>query len=74
MAKSSRQTFRKRQREIDKKKKKEDKAKRLAARREGENSDDGDQVDKSASDASGEGKTALKIIPVGGSYTETEKK
>jgi hypothetical protein len=36
MAKSSRQTFRKRQRELAKKQKKEDKAKRLAARRAGE--------------------------------------
>ena len=74
MAKSSRQTFRKRQREIDKKKKKEDKAKRLAARREGEKPGDGDRVDKSGSDASGEGKTTLKITPVGGSYTESEEK
>jgi hypothetical protein len=37
MAKASRQTFKKRQREMAKKQKREDKAKRLAARKIGEN-------------------------------------
>ncbi len=73
MAKSSRQTFKKRQKEMAKKQKKEDKAKRLAARRGVPDSDDNKEILASASIESSDGKPTLKIVAVGGSLPKSEK-
>ena len=70
MAKRSKQTFRKRQRELAKKRKKEAKAERLAARRAGEKTGEEEEAaiedDEKVSDSrmTGEGKI-LKIRLVG---------
>ncbi len=73
MAKSSRQTFKKRQRELAKKQKSEDKAKRLAARRGDEGSEENPEaaVAKPAEDE--DGKPTLKIVPVGGSSPKSDR-
>jgi hypothetical protein len=73
MAKSSRQTFKKRQRELAKKQKKEDKARRLAARREEGNSENNKEETGSRPAESNDGKPTLKIIPVGGSSPKSDK-
>ncbi|HUU03853.1 MAG TPA: hypothetical protein VM425_20625 [Myxococcota bacterium] len=73
MAKSSRQTFKKRQKEITKKQKKEDKAKRLAARRGDPVSDEKVEGVVSASIESKDGKPTLKIVAVGGSAPKSER-
>ena len=73
MTKSSRQTFKKRQRELAKKQKKEDKAKRLAARRGDGSSDDKEEEVGSDSVGSADEKPTLKIVPVGGSPPKSDK-
>ncbi len=66
MAKSNRQTFKKRQRESAKKQKKEDKSKRLAARR-GDGSPEDPEEAKPETVKTEDGKMTLKIVPVSGS-------
>jgi len=73
MAKSSRQTFKKRQRELAKKQKSEDKAKRLAARRGDGVSEDQEEEVVPESAKSDDGKPTLKIVPVGGSSPKSGK-
>jgi hypothetical protein len=73
MAKSSRQTFKKRQRELAKKQKSEDKAKRLAARRGEEGSEENPEGAAAKPVESDDGKPTLKIVPVGGSSSKSDK-
>ncbi len=72
MAKSSRQTFKKRQKEMAKKQKKEDKARRLAARRNGGQADDIEEKQK-VIEYSKDEKPTLKIFVSGGSHTSEKK-
>jgi len=72
MAKSGRQTFKKRQKEMAKKQKREDKAKRLAARRGKTDTDEDKEKTEKEAPASEDGKPTLKIVQVGGS-AKTDK-
>ena len=67
MARSSRQTFKKRQRELAKKLKKEDKANRLAARRGDGTITNGTEPDDYNNASSDGEKPTLKIYAVGSS-------
>ena len=73
MAKSSRQTFKKRQRESAKKQKKEDKSKRLAARRGDLPPEEEPKEVISDPDETDDGLPKLKITLVGGSSTKSDK-
>jgi len=75
MAKSSKQTFKKRQREINKRQKKEDKAKRLAARRSQDSTNENSEMEmnSSLSFKSKEEKPTLKILPIGRDFPKPDR-
>ena len=67
LAKSSRQTFKKRQREMNKKQKKADKAKRLSARKGDEPGVENEEPEEISKEIGGEGKPKLKVFVRGSS-------
>jgi hypothetical protein len=73
MARSGRQTFKKRQREMNKKQKKQDKAKRLAARKgDGSIEEEGKEEGAKVIDDTKDGKPKLKIMVVGKSSSRPD--
>lgn len=73
MGRSSRQSFKKRQREIAKKQKRQDKAKRLAARRSGDAGEESGEERPFVPDEPDDDKPRLKIIQVGGTAPDADK-
>jgi hypothetical protein len=73
MGRSSRQSFKKRQREIAKRQKKQDKAKRLAARKSGDAGEEPAEQRSIVSEEPDDGEPRLKIIQVGGTDANADK-